>query len=201
MTARVSRAEADRLPGHSRQARGRPPGTFRLGTDAEAAERARFAHRHAGARADEIEWHALVQMVVQTGDRRATAARIAAQLGSEMTTRPGPGPAAEPPRRCWRHRSFSSAPSTRRPRKCFATRTPRPLLHHRPRLLPGSVRAGHRNPSLLTPAGAPAVRHRCSTLPCRCGLLICRRPCALAPRRTGHAASIALGAVPLRTCR
>jgi hypothetical protein len=42
---------------------------------------------HDGNRADEIEWHALVQMVVQTGERRAIAARIAAQLA----TRPGQG--------------------------------------------------------------------------------------------------------------
>jgi probable F420-dependent oxidoreductase len=59
------------------QVSGKPPGTFRLATAAEATERVRFARDHAGARAHEIEWHLLLQAVVETSDRRATAEEIA----------------------------------------------------------------------------------------------------------------------------
>lgn len=72
---------------------GEPPGTFRLGTAAEAAERVAFARRHAGDRADEIEWHLLVQAVVVTGDRRAAAENLVAEHGRGMT----PGEALETP--------------------------------------------------------------------------------------------------------
>lgn len=67
------------------QVKGEPPGTFRLGSAAEAEERVRFVRLHAGARVDEIEWHVLVQLVVRTEDRRGAAGRIAAQLGFGMT--------------------------------------------------------------------------------------------------------------------
>lgn len=53
------------------QVQGQPPGTLRLGTAAEAEERIGFAREHAGERADLIEWHLLLQMVVETDDRRA----------------------------------------------------------------------------------------------------------------------------------
>jgi probable F420-dependent oxidoreductase len=57
------------------QIKGQPPGTFRMGTAAEAEERVRFAHDRAGARADRIERHVLIQMVVPTPDRRARGGR------------------------------------------------------------------------------------------------------------------------------
>jgi probable F420-dependent oxidoreductase len=64
---------------------GRPPGTFRLATAAEADERVGYARRLAGARADAIEWHLLVQVVQVTPDRRAAAADLVAASGSGMT--------------------------------------------------------------------------------------------------------------------
>lgn len=67
---------------------GKPPGTFRLGTATEAQERVRFARDCAGERADEIEWHLLVQAVVETLDRRATAKELIERYGAalQMTT-------------------------------------------------------------------------------------------------------------------
>jgi probable F420-dependent oxidoreductase len=67
------------------QIKGQPPATFRLGTAAEADERVRFARDRAGARADQIEWHVLIQMVVPTPDRRATAGELAARFGTALT--------------------------------------------------------------------------------------------------------------------
>ncbi|MFB4307972.1 TIGR03621 family F420-dependent LLM class oxidoreductase [Actinomadura sp. GTD37] len=67
------------------QVRGEPPGTFRLGTAAEAAERVRFVREHAGDRADGIEWNVLVQHVQVTPDRRAEAERIRAERMPYMT--------------------------------------------------------------------------------------------------------------------
>jgi probable F420-dependent oxidoreductase len=58
------------------QVKGRPPGTFRLATAAEADERMQFARASAGARAAEIEWHLLVQAVVVSADRRAAAEQL-----------------------------------------------------------------------------------------------------------------------------
>jgi probable F420-dependent oxidoreductase len=52
------------------QVKGQPPGVFRLSTAGEAAERVRFARECAQDRADKIEWHALIQLVMITGDRR-----------------------------------------------------------------------------------------------------------------------------------
>ncbi|MGH3373958.1 MAG: TIGR03621 family F420-dependent LLM class oxidoreductase [Actinoallomurus sp.] len=67
------------------QVKGQPPGTFRLGTAAEAAERVRYARACAGERADQVEWHVLTQMVVQTDDRHGAAEQILAQRGQAMT--------------------------------------------------------------------------------------------------------------------
>ncbi len=67
------------------QVKGQPPGTFRLGTAAETDERVGFVRRHAGDRVDAIEWHVLVQMVMQTDDRRGTAEKLRADFGSDMT--------------------------------------------------------------------------------------------------------------------
>jgi probable F420-dependent oxidoreductase len=67
------------------QVPGKPPGTFRLGTAAEADERVRFVREQAGERADEVEWHVLVQTVIQTDDRRAAAADLLSRFGNEMT--------------------------------------------------------------------------------------------------------------------
>jgi probable F420-dependent oxidoreductase len=64
---------------------GKPPGTFRLGTAAEAADRVRFAREQAGTRADGIEWNVLVQGVVETTDRRGTAEEMLQRFGSDMS--------------------------------------------------------------------------------------------------------------------
>ena len=69
------------------QVPGEPPGTFRLGTAAEAEERVAFARRHAGDRAAEIEWHLLVQAVIVTADRRAAAEKLVAEHGRGMAVR------------------------------------------------------------------------------------------------------------------
>jgi probable F420-dependent oxidoreductase len=61
------------------QVKGRPPGTLRLATAAEADERITFARARAGGRAADIEWHLLVQAVIVTGDRRAAAAELVAE--------------------------------------------------------------------------------------------------------------------------
>ena len=61
------------------QVKGAPPGTFRLGTAAQADERVRFVREHAGERAARIESNVLVQAVVVTGDRRATAEKLVAE--------------------------------------------------------------------------------------------------------------------------
>ena len=58
------------------QLKGQPPGVFRLGTAAETDERVAFARAAAGPRADEIEWHALIQAVFITDDRERTAAAL-----------------------------------------------------------------------------------------------------------------------------
>ncbi|WP_420749602.1 TIGR03621 family F420-dependent LLM class oxidoreductase [Rhodococcus sp. O3] len=63
------------------QVRGRPPGTFRIGTATEADDRVRFARACAGPRADHLEWHTLVQLVLETDDREAAAASVAHRLG------------------------------------------------------------------------------------------------------------------------
>lgn len=55
------------------QVAGKPPGTFRMGTAAETAERVRYVREQAGGRADDLEFNALIQAVVVTDDRRSTA--------------------------------------------------------------------------------------------------------------------------------
>jgi probable F420-dependent oxidoreductase len=67
------------------QIKGKAPGTLRLATAAEAHERVRFARQHAGARADDIEWQMLVQMVIETNDRAATARDLVERFGGAMT--------------------------------------------------------------------------------------------------------------------
>jgi alkanesulfonate monooxygenase SsuD/methylene tetrahydromethanopterin reductase-like flavin-dependent oxidoreductase (luciferase family) len=67
------------------QIAGKPPGTFRIATAAEADERMRFAREQAGERSADIEWHLLVQWVEHTTDRRATVAGLIEQFGSPMT--------------------------------------------------------------------------------------------------------------------
>ncbi len=67
------------------QVRGQPPGTFRLASSAEADERMAFARACAGARADDVEWHLLVQRVIVTDDRRGAAQDIAAESRDAAT--------------------------------------------------------------------------------------------------------------------
>lgn len=68
------------------QVPGQPPGTLRLGTATEAAERIRYARACAGRRAEQVQWHCLLQMVVETDDRRAAAEQLAAQNGDQAMT-------------------------------------------------------------------------------------------------------------------
>lgn len=68
------------------QVTGQPPGTMRIATDAEADERVRYANECAGDRAGRIEWHALIQAVVQTDDRRAAASVLTRRFGNLMPT-------------------------------------------------------------------------------------------------------------------
>jgi probable F420-dependent oxidoreductase len=67
------------------QLKGQPPGVFRLSTAAEADDRVRFARACAGDRADIAEWHALIQVVMVTDDRKAAAADLAEQYRGTMT--------------------------------------------------------------------------------------------------------------------
>ncbi|SEF43384.1 probable F420-dependent oxidoreductase, MSMEG_2516 family [Thermomonospora echinospora] len=61
------------------QLKGEPPGTFRIGTAAEAGERVEFVRGLMGERADEAEASILIQAVVVTDDRRAAAERLSAE--------------------------------------------------------------------------------------------------------------------------
>ncbi len=61
------------------QVPGKPPGTFRIATAAEADERVAFVRREAGDRAAGLELHALVQAVVVTGDRAGAARDLVAE--------------------------------------------------------------------------------------------------------------------------
>jgi probable F420-dependent oxidoreductase len=67
------------------QVEGEPPGTLRIATAAEADERIRFARVQAGERSADIEWHVLIQMVVQTDNRRATAEEVLTEFGPDLT--------------------------------------------------------------------------------------------------------------------
>ena len=66
---------------------GKPPGTFWLGTAAEADERVRFAREH--ERADEIEWHLLRQALVPTEPARGVRSRSNHMLPSAAEQTPG----------------------------------------------------------------------------------------------------------------
>lgn len=66
------------------QVQGQPPGTFRLGTAAEADERSAFARSCAGDRAGDLEWHLLVQAVIVTDDRRGAAEKLVAEFRSHF---------------------------------------------------------------------------------------------------------------------
>jgi probable F420-dependent oxidoreductase len=61
------------------QVKGQPPGTLRIASAAEADERIQFARKCAGDRADDIEWHLLVQAVIVTDDRHAAAEGLVAE--------------------------------------------------------------------------------------------------------------------------
>jgi probable F420-dependent oxidoreductase len=61
------------------QVKGQPPGTLRLASAAEADERMQFARKCAGDRADDIEWHLLVQAVIVTDDRHSAAEELVAE--------------------------------------------------------------------------------------------------------------------------
>ncbi|MDV7351494.1 LLM class F420-dependent oxidoreductase [Rhodococcus oxybenzonivorans] len=83
---RIAAAHADTVGvAGTFQIPGKPPGTFRLATAEETDERIRFVRKHAGSRADGIEWHLLVQMVVETDDRESAARRIAERMTGSMT--------------------------------------------------------------------------------------------------------------------
>jgi probable F420-dependent oxidoreductase len=64
---------------------GQPPGTFRMATAAEAAERVRFIREQAGERFADLELNVLIQAVLITGDRRAAAAELAAERFAPFT--------------------------------------------------------------------------------------------------------------------
>jgi probable F420-dependent oxidoreductase len=66
------------------QVKGQPPGTLRGATAAETDERVKFARACAGSRADDIEWHLLVQAVIVTSDRRAAAEALLAEYREAM---------------------------------------------------------------------------------------------------------------------
>jgi probable F420-dependent oxidoreductase len=61
------------------------PGTFRPATAAEAAERVDFTRACAGSRADDVEWHLLVQAVAETDDREAAGRQLLEQHGQIMS--------------------------------------------------------------------------------------------------------------------
>ena len=67
------------------QLKDQPPGTMRVATDVETNERVRFARECAGDRADDVEWHTLIQAVVPTEDREAAAGAMAARFGDVMS--------------------------------------------------------------------------------------------------------------------
>jgi probable F420-dependent oxidoreductase len=67
------------------QAPGQPPGTFFLQSAAQADERVAFIRAQAGDRADDLELHALIQMVVVTPDRRSAAEQVVAEDDLNLT--------------------------------------------------------------------------------------------------------------------
>jgi len=71
--------------GGVKQAPGKPPGTLRLCSAAEADEVVRFARAQVGDRADDIEWNVLVQLVKVTGDRPSVAAELEKHFGGTLS--------------------------------------------------------------------------------------------------------------------
>jgi probable F420-dependent oxidoreductase len=69
----------------TKQARGKPPGTFQLCTAQETDERVAFTRAAAGNRADDLEWQVLVQFVKVTDDRRAVAEQLRREDDETMT--------------------------------------------------------------------------------------------------------------------
>jgi probable F420-dependent oxidoreductase len=69
----------------TKQALGKPPGTFRLCTAQETDERVAFTRAAAGDRAGDLEWQVLVQFVKVTDDRRAVAEQLRNEDGETMT--------------------------------------------------------------------------------------------------------------------
>ncbi|HEY4028429.1 MAG TPA: TIGR03621 family F420-dependent LLM class oxidoreductase, partial [Candidatus Dormibacteraeota bacterium] len=67
------------------QAKGEPPGTFRIATAAEMDERVRFFRGAAGDRAGDVEANLLVQHVAVTDDRRGAAERFLGEYGPGLT--------------------------------------------------------------------------------------------------------------------
>ena len=66
------------------QAPGLPPGTFQFLNASQTDERIQFIRSQAGDRAAALELNVLVQMVVVTPDRRAAAAKLAADFGGSL---------------------------------------------------------------------------------------------------------------------
>jgi probable F420-dependent oxidoreductase len=67
------------------QLKGLPPGTMRVASDVEADERMSYARECAGERAADVEWHALIQVVVPSDNREAAASALAARFGNVMS--------------------------------------------------------------------------------------------------------------------
>ena len=67
------------------QARGRPPGTFRIATAEEMDERVGYFVDCARGRADEIEANLLIQVVSVTADREAAAKGLIAERSIELS--------------------------------------------------------------------------------------------------------------------
>ncbi|ETW23790.1 TIGR03621 family F420-dependent LLM class oxidoreductase [Mycobacterium gastri] len=67
------------------QVHGQVPGVMRLATPTEIDDRISYVHECAGDRADQLEWHTMIQAVVPTDDRRGAAEKIAQQHGNNMT--------------------------------------------------------------------------------------------------------------------
>lgn len=67
------------------QARGQPPGTFRIATAEEMDERVSYFVDCAGGRAGDIEANLLIQIVAVTEDRAAVANRFVAEHSPELS--------------------------------------------------------------------------------------------------------------------
>ena len=70
-----------------RQVPGKPAGTLRTATAAEAAEQVAFFRAAAGSRADDVELNNFVKVVEVTDDRRAAAERVVADEDGYPTER------------------------------------------------------------------------------------------------------------------